>query len=99
MTFLGLSWLPKNKGKERKPTVTDSDHSLHQFTNVFVNYKKKAILPIASSPETYRLSFLEPQHHPPSTVMWGNKGRRKRQVKLNFLIHLQSVDRYLRQTE
>ena len=57
----------KTNGKLIEITVI-LDMSLHQFANVLVNYKKKAILSIAESPVTCRLSFLEPQHHP-SVVM------------------------------
>ena len=49
MIFLRHSWLPKDKGKERKQIgqlmeiTVIQDMSLHQFANLLVNYKKKAI--------------------------------------------------------
>ena len=63
--FLRHSWLPKNRGKERKQMADRQitviqDTGLLQFTDNLVNSKKKASLSIASSPETYRLHFLEP---------------------------------------
>ena len=75
------------------------DLSLHYLTNVLVNYKKKAILSVAWSPETYRLSLLEPQHHPSLHSDVGEQRQKEMVNKIKFLYNLQPVDKYLRQTQ
>ena len=79
--------------------IVMQDASLHQFTNVLVNYKKKAILSIVQPPETHILSFLEPQHHPPLHSDVGNKGKKEIADKIKFPYNLQSIDNYLRQAK
>ena len=59
----------------------------------------KAILSTASSPETYRLSFLEPQHHPPLQGDVGDKGKEDTAGKIKCPYSLQPMDRYLRPAE
>ena len=55
--------------------------------------QKVAILPIASSPETYRLSFLEPQHHPPHHSDVGNTGQKEVAGDIIFPENLQPIDK------
>ena len=84
--------LPAAQGQRKgKKWLADRDHSharhsLHQFTNISVHYKKKAISPIVGSPVTHRLRFLEPQHRPPLRSDVGTKAGRK------FPYDLQPID-------
>ena len=75
------------------------DMSLHQFTNIWVNYKKKTILSKTLSPETYRLSFLEPLVYPSLHSDVGNKGKKEMAGKIKCPYNLQPIDKYLRKIQ
>ena len=92
------------KLKEETKGLTNRDssragQSLHPFTNSLVNCKEKAIVTITESPETYRLGFLEPRHHPPLHSDVGNRGKKEMAGKIKLPYNLQPLDKYLRQRE
>ena len=64
---------------------------LHQFTNILICYKKKAILSINSLNLQKPIDcFREPQHHP---------SKKEIADKIKFPYNLQPIDRYLRLAE
>ena len=92
----------QRKGEGKRLTDRDpsrAGQSLHPFTNSLVNCKEKAIVTITESPETYRLGFLEPRHHPPLHSDVGNRGKKEMAGKIKLPYNLQPLDKYLRQRE
>ena len=75
------------------------DKSLHRFTNVFVNHKKKGNLVTSltsRNPETLFPGALTS----PSPPYWGGEQRQEENVnKLKFLYNLQPTDKHLRQIQ